>query len=45
MKKASNSQHKQQQQLSNFTASSSSDSSILDNSTKDAVSKNEKARE
>lgn len=37
MKKASNSQHKQQQ-LSN----SSSDSSILDNSTKDAVSKNEK---
>lgn len=41
MKKASNSQHKQQQ-LSNFTASSSSDSSILDNSTKDAASKNEK---
>ncbi len=38
MKKASNSQHKLQQQLSN----SSSDSSILDNSTKDAVSKNEK---
>jgi CheY-like chemotaxis protein len=41
MKKASNSQHKQQQ-LSNFTASSSSDSSGLDNSTMDAVSKNEK---
>ena len=40
MKKASNSQHKQQ--LSNSTASSSSDSSILDNSAEEAVSKNEK---
>ena len=44
MKKASNSQHKQLQ-LSNFTASSSSDSSILDNSTKGAKNEKQENRE